>query len=366
MAWTTPPGTGIRVAHFHRLKDAPMSTIVTIGLDLAKSVFQLHGVDDAGRAVLRRRLSRYELVSYFAKLPACLVGMEACSAAHHWARELSRLGHSVRLIPPQYVKPYVKRNKTDAADAEAICEAVGRPNMRFVPIKTMDQQGVLSLHRVRSLFVRQRTAAINTVRGLLTEFGIVAGKGIRRVGELRQRMDKVGSDLLPPEARAAIAEAFDHVDELTERIGAIEGRIVAWHKNSEASQRLASAPGVGPITASAIIASVGGGRQFRSARHFAAWLGLTPRIHASGGKEHIGKISKGGDRYLRALLIHGARAIVGTSFRKDVKPRPWLKQLLARRPVNVAAVAVAHKTARALWAMITREEEYRRIAAQAA
>jgi transposase len=272
----------------------------------------------------------------------------------------------VRLIPPQYVKPYVKRNKTDAADAEAICEAVGRPNMRFVPIKTMDQQDVLSLHRVRSLFVRQRTAAINTVRGLLTEFGIVAGKGIRRVAELRQRMDKVGSDLLPAEARAAIAEAFDHVDELTERIGAIEDRIVAWHRNSEASQRLASAPGVGPITASAIIASVGGGRQFRSARHFAAWLGLTPRIHASGGKEHIGKISKGGDRYLRALLIHGARAIVGTSFRKDVKPRPWLKQLLARRPVNVAAVAVAHKTARALWAMITREEEYRRIAAQAA
>lgn len=179
-------------------------------------------------------------------------------------------------------------------------------------------------------------------------------------------MDKVGSDLLPAEARAAIAEAFDHVDELTERIGAIEDRIVAWHRNSEASQRLASAPGVGPITASAIIASVGGGRQFRSARHFAAWLGLTPRIHASGGKEHIGKISKGGDRYRRALLIHGARAIVGTSFRKDVKPRPWLKQLLARRPVNVAAVAVAHKTARALWAMITREEEYRRIAAQAA
>jgi transposase len=343
-----------------------MSTVVTIGLDLAKSVFQIHGVDGAGKVVLRRRLSRHELVSYFAKLPGCLVGMEACSAAHHWARELSRLGHSVRLIPPQYVKPYVKRNKTDAADAEAICEAVGRPNMRFVPIKTMDQQGVLSLHRVRSLFVRQRTAAINTVRGLLTEFGIVAGKGIRRVAELRQRMDKVGSDLLPDEARAAIAEAFDHVDELTERIGAIEDRIVAWHRNSEASQRLASAPGVGPITASAIIASVGDGKQFRSARHFAAWLGLTPRIHASGGKEHIGKISKGGDRYLRALLIHGARAIVGTSFRKDVKPRPWLKQLLARRPVNVAAVAVAHKTARALWTMITRAEEYRRIAAQAA
>jgi transposase len=237
-----------------------MSTVVTIGLDLAKSVFQIHGVDDAGRTALRRRLSRYELLTYFSKLPGCLVGMEACSAAHHWSRELSRLGHTVRLIPPQYVKPYVKRNKTDAADAEAICEAVARPNMRFVPIKTLDQQGILSLHRVRSLFVRQRTAAINTVRGLLTEFGIVAGKGIRRVAELRQRMDKVGSDLLPDEARAAIAQAFDHVDALSKRIDA----------------------------------------------------------------------------------------------------------MLTRRPVNVAAVAVAHKTARALWAMITREEEYRRIAVQAA
>lgn len=366
MAWTTPFRNSARVAHFPPARDASMSIVVTIGLDLAKSVFQIHGVDDVGRAVLRRRLSRYDLISYFAKQPTCLVGMEACSAAHHWARELSRLGHSVRLIPPQYVKPYVKRNKTDAADAEAICEAVGRPNMRFVPIKTLDQQDVLSLHRVRSLFVRQRTAAINTVRGLLTEFGIVAGKGIQRVAELRHRMDKIGNDLLPGEARAAIAEAFDHINALSKRIDAIEARIVTWHKNSEVSQRLASAPGVGPITASAIIASVGDGRQFQSARHFAAWLGLTPRIHASGGKEHIGKISKGGDRYLRALLIHGARAIIGTSFRKDVAPRPWLKLLLTRRPVNVAAVAVAHKTARALWAMITRQEGYRRIAVQAA
>ena len=342
-----------------------MSNVVTVGLDLAKSVFQVHGVDEAGRTSLRRRLARHQLIDYFAKLPPCLIGMEACSAAHHWARELSRLGHSVKLIPPQYVKPYVKRNKTDAADAEAICEAVASPNMRFVPIKTIDQQGVLTLHRVRSAFVRQRTSAINTVRGLLTEFGVVAGKGIQRVAELRQRMDKVDFDLLPEEARAAITETFEHIDALTERIAAVEARILAWHKSSEASRRLASAPGVGPITASAIVASVGDGRQFQSARHFAAWLGLTPRIQASGGKEHIGKISKGGDRYLRALLIHGARAVVGVNFRKDVKPRPWLKQLLARRPVNVASVAVAHKTARALWAMITREEEYRKLAAQA-
>ena len=198
------------------------------------------------------------------------------------------------------------------------------------------------------------------MRGLLTEFGIVAGKGIQRVTELRQRARSTSREFLPDEARAAVYEVFDHIEDLTARIASVEARIVAWHKTSEASQRLASAPGVGPITASAILASVGDGRQFQSARHFAAWLGLTPRIHASGGKEHIGKISKGGDRYLRALLIHGARAIVGTSFRKDVAPRPWLKQLLARRSVNVAAVAVAHKTARALWAMITREEGYRK------
>lgn len=343
-----------------------MSTITVIGLDLAKSVFQIHGIDDTGRAVLRRRVSRHDLIAHFAKLPACLVGMEACSAAHHWARELSRLGHSVRLIPPQYVKPYVKRNKTDMADAEAICEAVTRPNMRFVPPKSLDQQGVLSLHRVRSSFVRQRTSAINTVRGLLTEFGIVAGKGIQRVAELRLRMERIDDDLLPDDARAALVEAFEHIDALTTRIASVEARIVAWHRSSEASQRIASAPGVGPITASAIVASIGDGRQFQSARHFAAWLGLTPRIHASGGREHIGKISKGGDRYLRALLIHGARAIVGTTFRKGASPRPWLKELLARRPINVAAVAVAHKTARALWAMITRKEEYRKTAAQSA
>ncbi len=311
-------------------------------------------------------LSRHELVLYFAKMSPCLIGMEACSAAHHWARELSRVGHSVRLIPPQYVRPYVKRNKTDAADAEAICEAVARPNMRYVPVKTLDQQDVLSLHRVRSLFVRQRTAAINTVRGLLTEFGIVAGKGIQRVTELRQRTRNASRELLPDEARAAVEEVFDHIDDLTARIESVEARIVAWHKNCAASQRLASAPGVGPITASAILASIGDGRQFQSARHFAAWLGLTPRVHASGGKEHIGRISKGGDRYLRARLIHGARAVVGTTFRKDVTPRPWLKQLLARRSVSVAAVSVAHKTARALWAMITREEGYRRIAVQTA
>ena len=337
-------------------------SVVSIGLDLAKSVFQVHGVDAAGHTVLRRRLARGDLVAFFARQPACLVGMEACSSAHHWARELVQLGHTVRLIPPQYVKPYVKRNKTDAADAEAICEAVGRPNMRFVPIKTREQQAVLALHRVRSLLVRQRTATINALRGLLTEFGVVAGKGTKRVSDLNERMGKLSTEVLPDEAREALTCLFNQIDDLSLRLHTMERRIIAWHRASEASQRLASAPGVGPITATALVAAVGDGTQFKSARHFAAWLGLTPRVRASGEKERIGRITKGGDRYLRTLLIHGASAVVGTTFRKGVTVRPWLAALVKRRPVNVAATAVAHKTARALWAMLTRCEAYRRSA----
>ena len=337
-------------------------SVVSIGLDLAKSVFQVHGVNAAGHTVLRRRLARSELLAFFAKQPACLVGMEACSSAHHWAREFVELGHTVRLIPPQYVKPYVKRNKTDAADAEAICEAVGRPNMRFVPIKTREQQAVLALHRVRALLVRQRTATINALRGLLNEFGVVTGKGRRRISDLNERMGKLSAEALPDEAREALTCLFNQIDDLGLRIHAMERRIIAWHRASEASQRLASAPGVGPITATALVSAVGDGTQFKSARHFAAWLGLTPRVRASGEKERIGRITKGGDRYLRTLLIHGARAVVGTTFRKGVTVQPWLAALVNRRPVNVAATAVAHKTARALWAMLTRCEVYRRSA----
>ncbi|MER8480914.1 IS110 family transposase [Mesorhizobium sp. M1163] len=339
--------------------------VVTIGIDIAKSVFQVHGVDASGRAALRRRLGRSQLLVFFARLSPCLIGIEACSSAHHWARELVRFGHEVRLIPPQYVKPYVKRNKSDAADAEAICEAVARPNMRFVPIKTREQQSVLALHRARALLVRQRTASINAVRGLLSEFGLVAAKGSSRVLELRRRMEEMETYLLPEEAREAIRRLLDHIDAIHDQIEAVERRILDWHQSSEESQRLASAPGVGPMTATAIMATVGDGRQFQSARHFAAWLGLTPRIQPSGGKERIGRISKGGDRYLRTLLIHGARAVVGTMFRKNVKPRPWLAALVGRRPANIAATAVAHKTGRALWAMLTRAETYRRPASAA-
>ena len=339
-----------------------MEAAVTIGLDLGKSVFQVHGVNRDGVVVVQRRFTRARLLAFFAKQPGCLVGMEACAAAHHWARELQKLGRRPKLMPPRYVKPYVKRQKNDAADAEAICEAVGRPNMRFVPIKTREQQAVLALHRVRALLVRQRTATINALRGLLTEFGVVAGKGTQRISDLNERMGKLSAEVLPDEGREALTCLFNQIDDLGLRIHAVERRIIAWHRASEASQRLASAPGVGPITATALVAAVGDGTQFKSARHFAAWLGLTPRVRASGEKERIGRITKGGDRYLRTLLIHGARAVVGTTFRKGVTVRPWLAALVNRRPVNVAATAVAHKTARALWAMLTRCEAYRRSA----
>ena len=246
--------------------------------------------------------------------------MEACSSAHHRARELTQLGHEVRLIPPQCVKPYVKRNKTDAADAEAICEAVGRPNMRFVPIKTIAEQAVLALHRARSLLVRQRTATINAIRGLLSEFGLVAAKGPARLDELRRGLAMAAPEQVPPAARLAIEALFAHVDDLRARAEAIEAEILAWHQGNEASRRLAAIPGVGPLTASALVAAVGECRQFRSARHFAAWLGVTPRMASSGDKRQIGRISKGGDRYLRTLLIHGARAVVGAINRPNLRP----------------------------------------------
>lgn len=332
---------------------------VRVGVDLAKSVFQVHGVAADGSTVLRRRLARSQLAGFFAQLPPCLVGMEACSSAHHWARELSRLGHEVRLIPPQYVKPYVKRNKSDAADAEAICEAVGRPNMRFVPVKTITQQSVLALHRARSILVRQRTATVNAIRGLLGEFGIVAAKGISRLDDLRRRVTEVPGEMLPEEAKVAIRALFDQVDALTRQAEAVEAKIAEWHRGCEASQRLAAVPGIGVLTATALVAAVGDGRQFHSARHFAAWLGLTPKMQASGNRQWIGGISKGGDRYLRTLLIHGARALVGATKRPNIPVRPWLAALIARRPIPVAATAVAHKTARAIWAMLTRAEAYR-------
>jgi transposase len=359
MAWTAPAKAVVIEDGTPVLPGGSTMNAMRVGLDLAKSVFQVHGVDSYGQAVVRRRLARSQLLGFFAKLPPCVIGIEACSSAHHWARELTRLGHEVRLLPPQYVKPYVKRNKSDAADAEAICEAVGRPNMRFVPIKTEEQQAILALHRVRSLLVRQRTASINAIRGLLGEFGLVAAKGAARLDELRRRLAVATGEQIPPAARLAIEELFTHVDDLRVRAATIEAEIVAGHQANETSRRLAAVPGVGALTASALVAAVGDARQFRSARHFAAWLGLTPRMTSSGDKQRIGHISKGGDRYLRTLLIHGARAVVGAVNRPNLRPRPWLIPLLARRPIPVAATALAHKTARIIWAMLTRGETYR-------
>lgn len=331
--------------------------VTTIGLDIAKRVFQAHGVDATGRALVRRRLGRAEVLDFFRALRPCLVGIEACGTAHHWAREIRAFGHEVRLIPAAYVKPYVKRGKTDAADAEAICEAVTRPTMRFVPVKTAEQQAVLMLHRTRDLLVRQRTALVNALRGHLAEFGIVAPQGMSRVADLLAVLLGEDEATLPPLARHALRGLAAELEALGKRVDEIEAAILAWHKESEASRRLAAVPGIGPITASAIVATVGDVSNFASARHFAAWLGLVPKQNSTGGKPRQGGISKAGDRYLRRLLVLGASAVIRHT---RIKAREgWLADLIERRPTMVAAVAQANKTARIVWALLTRGESYR-------
>ena len=331
--------------------------VTTIGLDIAKRVFQAHGVDATGRALVRRRLGRAEVLDFFRALRPCLVGIEACGTAHHWAREIRAFGHEVRLIPGAYVKPYVKRGKTDAADAEAICEAVTRPTMRFVPVKTAEQQAVLMLHRTRDLLVRQRTALVNALRGHLAEFGIVAPQGMSRVADLLAVLLGEDEATLPPLARHALRGLAAELEALGKRVDEIEAAILAWHKESEASRRLAAVPGIGPITASAIVATVGDVSNFASARHFAAWLGLVPKQNSTGGKPRQGGISKAGDRYLRRLLVLGASAVIRHT---RIKAREgWLADLIERRPTMVAAVAQANKTARIVWALLTRGESYR-------
>jgi transposase len=299
------------------------------------------------------------VVKFFSTLPGCLIGIEACATAHHWARELSALGHEVRLIPPSYVKAYVKRGKTDAADAEAICEAVSRPSMRFVPLKSAEQQSALMLHRSRDLLVRQRTMLVNAVRCHFAEFGIIAPQGIRRVGELAVLLIDEDATTLPPLARQALRVLLAQLHALDEQIASLEAAIVASHRDNEASRRLASIPGVGPITASAIVASVADAHQFRSARHFAAWLGLTPRSHSTGGKERLGGISKQGDPYLRRLLVTGATCVIRYARRKAPGEGGWVKALLSRRPARLVSVALANKMARIVWALLVRGSAYR-------
>lgn len=325
--------------------------IVRIGLDIAKHVFQVHGVAEDGRVLLRRQLRRGQVVAFFAELPPCLVGIEACPGAHHWARLLERLGHRARLMPPQYVKPYVKRQKNDAADAEAICEAVARPTMRFVPVKTEDQQAALMLHRTRELLVRQRGMLINGLRAQLAEFGIVAAQGRTGLSDLVKLLQRPTVVDLPNLARAAMAELVGQLQELTLRIRVMDREILAWHRSNAVSRRLESIPGVGPITASAIAASVTDAGQFRNGRQFAAWLGIVPRQNSSGGKERLGRITKWGDSYIRKLLVVSSCALIRYARGKSPATN-WLTGVLARRPAKVAAVAMANKTARIIWAVL--------------
>ena len=334
-----------------------MKEVSTIGLDLAKNVFQVHGIDAQGEVLVRRQLRRAEVLPFFAKLAPCLVGMEACGTAHHWGRELIKLGHTVRLMPPAYVKAYVKRGKTDAADAEAIAEAVGRPTMRFVAVKTVEQQAVLMLHKVRDLLVRQRTMVINALRGHLAEFGIVAAQGPAGVKAAIAEFHTV-QDSLPELAKSALPRLVDQIGDIDAEVRKAEKEIVAWCRDNAASRRLMTIPGVGPITASAIVAAVPDASLFRSGRQFAAWLGLTPRPHSSGGKERLGGISKQGDGYIRKLLVTGATAVIRLA-RQDNPSKAWAARLLDRKPARVVSVALANKTARIAWVVLTRGETYK-------
>ena len=331
--------------------------VTTIGFDLAKNVFQVHGVDERGHVVVRKQLRRDQVADFFANLPPCLVGMEACGSAHHWARKLQEFGHCVRLISPQFVKPYVKSNKNDAADAEAICEAVARPNMRFVPIKTMEQQAVLSVHRVRQGFVKARTAQANQIRGLLTEFGLVLPQGITNVMHRVPQLIDAATDL-PASMRQLIARLLENMKMLDQQVNELEAQIKAWHQGSELSRKLERIPGIGALAASALVASIADARSFKNGRQLAAWLGLVPKQDSSGGKPKLLGMSKRGDTYLRTLLIHGARSAIVAAQRKG-KPNVWLSGLLARRHPNVAAVALANKNARTIWALLAHEREFR-------
>jgi transposase len=335
-----------------------MTEVTTIGLDLAKTVFQVHGADSDGRPVLRKKMRRGQVLSFFAGLPTCLVGLEACASAHYWAREIGALGHEVRLIPPQYVRPYVKTNKNDAADAEAIVEALVRPTMRFAQVKSADQQSVLMLHRARELLVRQRTMVINALRSHCSEFGIVVRQGASRVKELIAIIEDTDDARLPSLARKALGALVAQLHTLKAEVADLERRLRCWHRSHEASRRLETIPGVGVITATALVATIGDGSQFRSGRQLSAWLGLVPRQHSSGGKDRLGRISKRGDGYLRRLLVHGARAVLRWRRAGPEARSPWIRDLLARRPTNVVLVAMANKTARTVWAILRDRQDF--------
>lgn len=332
--------------------------ITTTGIDLAKNVFQVHGVNECGRAALKKQLKRAQVLPFFANLPPCLIGMEACASAHYWARKLSALGHTVKLMAPQYVKPYVKTNKHDVADAEAICEAVGRPNMRFVAIKTAEQQAILALHRARQSLVKARTAQANQIRGLLGEFGIIIPQGMAHIAKRLPEILEDGENELPGSFRQLLARLGENLEHLQRQVAELEREIQRWHQDSEASQRVAAISGIGALGASALVATVGEAKSFSSGRQLAAWLGMVPRQASSGGKTTLLGISKRGDSYLRTLFIHGARSVVQQAERHPERADPWLKQLLGRRPKNVVAVALANKNARIAWALLAHGRDY--------
>lgn len=334
-----------------------MRKISTIGLDLAKNVFQVHGIDASGAVVLARQLRRNAVEKFFAQLPPCTVGMEACGSAHHWARVIGKYGHEVKLMPPAYVKPYVKRNKNDGRDAEGICEAVGRPTMRFVPVKSVEQQATLAVHGVRGLLVRQRTMAANALRAALSEIGIVAAQGLEGLRALMARLQQP-SEEIPETVRGALLVLARQWQALDAEERVLERQIAKAARSDREARRLMEVPGVGPIIASTVLAKVPDAKLFRSGRDFAAWIGLTGRDHGTGGKHRPGRISKQGDRMLRALLISGASAHLRQQKRRGVSD-PWLRELLARRPYKVAMVAFAAKTARIIWAMLVKGEPYR-------
>lgn len=335
-----------------------MKTVAAIGLDIAKSVFQVHGVDAGGRVVIRQRLTRGRVLAFFEKLRPSLVGIEACGSSHYWARELTARGHAVRLMPAQYVKPYVKRGKNDAADAEAICEAVTRPTMRFVPVKTPEQQSVMMLHRVRLMLNRQRTQLSNSIRAHLSEFGIVAPIGRRGIDQLLAVVVDVDDARVPPDARLCLQMLAAQLAVVKEQILENDRRVRASARQTELGRRLMDVPGVGPLLASALIATIADPAAFKTGRDLAAWIGLVPKQNSSGGKERLGSITKAGNRYLRQMLVVGAMAVIRYAERHGTR-RPWLVQLMQRRSAKVAAVALANKTARIVWALMTNGERYR-------
>jgi transposase len=346
----------VRVVGTSKKEPSAMS-ITTIGLDTAKSAFQVHAVDAAGKTGIRRKLSRSELIPFFEKQAACTVVMEACGAAHHWARLLIGLGHTVKLIAPEAVRPFVKKGKkNDAADAAALCVAASRPDMKFVPVKQPEQQGILALHSARSLLVKQQTMLVNAMRGLATEFGLTVPQGVGRLAELKMRVDE--DEAFPETARRVLTALLDQYSSLGKSIETFEAAIVAHARNDETARRLATIPGVGPLTASLLAATVTDIGLFKSARHFAAWLGLVPRQYSTGGKTRLGRITKAGNRDIRKLLVLGATSMLHRAPQWNSAVGAWARGVLARRPVRLASVALANKMARIAWALMTRKEVY--------